>query len=207
MSEPLPFKYMAISDKRVCTEPIPDRVDRLAGLGVPAVQLRDKTVADSTRYHWVRQIDDKPDVFLMNGRADIARLGNFQGVHLPEHGLSREIIHTILPNSMIVGRSTHRPEQVRTASTRGYDYVLFGPVFPTPSKPDLTVGDIPGLEGLAEATNTVDIPVLALGGVTPDRIGDCLSAGAYGVAGIRALFQPENPRRNWNKIRNELPDL
>lgn len=105
---------------------------------------------------------------------------------------------------MIIGRSTHNVEQVKEASEKEFDYVLFGPVFPTPSKPNRTEENLPGLEGLEQATESADIPVLALGGVGPEKITDCLSAGANGAAGIRALFAPEEPKYNWKKIKTAL---
>lgn len=105
---------------------------------------------------------------------------------------------------MIIGKSTHTLRDVQEANQLGLDYVLFGPVFPTPSKPARDEDDIPGLRGLARAVGTASVPVLALGGVTPERVSVCLDAGAYGVAGIRALFSPEDPQENWTQIQEAL---
>jgi thiamine-phosphate diphosphorylase len=114
------------------------------------------------------------------------------------------VLRSLNEHDFLFGASTHSLPEVRRARRRDADYVTFGPVFPTPSKPDRDKKDIPGLNELAEVTDETDLPVLALGGVTPDRVEACLDAGAYGVAGIRALFEPENPIDHWNRIKTTI---
>ena len=82
----------------------------------------------------------------------------------------------------LIGCSTHSVEEVEAAGAAGADYVVFGPIFPTPSKPGAT--DLPGLPGLEHAARA-GIPVLALGGVDLRRLADVAGAGARGAAGIR----------------------
>lgn len=204
MSNPLSFRFMAISEQSVCPEPVPDRLNRLSDLGVPAVQIRDKSVDDRTRYKWLHKTKRQETDWLMNGRVDFALLEDLDGVHRPSNGIPLQELIRIGGKDLIYGQSTHSFDEARRAFEQGADYVLFGPVFPTPSKPNLGNDDIPGLDGLETVTNRVDGPVLALGGITPDRVPACLDAGAYGVAGIRVLFAPENPRSNWNQIQNSL---
>jgi thiamine-phosphate pyrophosphorylase len=86
----------------------------------------------------------------------------------------------------LIGVSCHTVGEVRAAEAEGADYAVFGPVFAPLSKTsDLAPR---GLEGLAQAARAVRIPVLALGGVTRDKINACITAGAAGIAGI-SLFQ------------------
>lgn len=203
MSNHPPFRYLAISDQGVCPDPVSERINRLFELGVPAVQFREKTQNDRIRHEWLRRVDSGPGRLLVNGRWDLATLASADGVHSPADGLPIEVLRE-LNNSFLYGASTHTGREVRNAEQSGTDYVTFGPVYPTPSKPNLDEDDVPGLEALSKITDETDLPVLALGGVTPSRVRDCLDAGADGVAGIRALFEPDDPAENWKRIQSTL---
>jgi thiamine-phosphate pyrophosphorylase len=90
------------------------------------------------------------------------------------------------PHGFIVGVSCHSLEAAKSAASSGADYIFFGPVFATPSK--AAFGSPQGLERLTEVCRSVNIPVLAIGGITRANISACFSAGASGIAAIR-LFQ------------------
>ncbi len=197
-----PPRYLAISDRSVCPEPIPRRVRRLLDLGVPAVQLRDKETDDRTRYGWIRTLRDRSDRLLVNSRADLAALGDLAGVHRAQHALPVPVLRSVMEEGM-VGVSTHSLKEARQAESRGADYVTFGPVFPTPGK-TRAAEPRPGLSGLERVCRRVRVPVLALGGVDPSRVPECLEAGAHGAAGIRALFGVEDPSDPWSRIRDPL---
>jgi thiamine-phosphate pyrophosphorylase len=204
MTTPLPFRYLAVTDQTVCPEPVPDRITRLNNIGVNGIQIRDKEQSDRSRYGWVEKIQDLECTKIFNGRVDVALLGSLDGVHLPWRGLDTSVVRDVGRPNMVYGRSTHTLEQLRTANNQNLDYVIFGPVFPTPSKPNLSSSDVHGLEGLHRATRLSDLPVLAIGGITPDRVKDCIRTGAYGVAGIRALMEPDSPETNWQTIKSTL---
>jgi thiamine-phosphate pyrophosphorylase len=89
-------------------------------------------------------------------------------------------------SATLVGRSCHSTEEARAAEAHGADYVIFGPVFATPSKAQF--GAPQGLERLAGVCRAVRIPVLAIGGIALENAAECWRAGASGVAAIR-LFQ------------------
>lgn len=194
-----PFRYLAISDRTVCPDPIPRRVRRLLKMGVPAVQLRDKTLEDRTRFEWIQSLRADSDRLLVNSRADLAALGGLAGVHRAQHALPVPVLRSVMGEGL-VGVSTHSLPEARDAEARGADYVTFGPVFPTPGK----TRSGPGLEGLERVCRKLEIPVLALGGVDPSRVSACLEAGARGAAGIRALFAPPDPEPAWSRIRDRL---
>ncbi len=205
VSRTIPFRYMAISDREVCPDPIPERVRELLDLGVPAVQIRDKTVSDRTRWEWLRSLPgNHRENVLFNSRVDFVVLAGLGGVHRARSSISTRSIRRVAKAELWVGVSAHDTGEALKAQQLGADYCTFGPIYPTPSKPRREVGEIPGLEGLDSVCRAVDIPVLALGGVGPGKVEACLEAGAHGVAGIRALFGPSDPAGAWNDIRRRL---
>jgi thiamine-phosphate pyrophosphorylase len=133
---------------------------------------------------------------IVNDRLDVALAAGAGGVHLGESSLpvaaARAWRHEneLTENSageFLVGASCHSVEAVRAAERDGADYVIFGPVFSTPSKEKF--GSPQGINRLAEASKAVSIPVLAIGGITPENAGDCIAAGAAGIAAIRMFSE------------------
>jgi thiamine-phosphate pyrophosphorylase len=124
---------------------------------------------------------------IVNDRLDIALAAGASGVHLGESsvpvGPLRELRR---PPDFVVGASCHSRESAVEAEKNGADYVIFGPVFATPTKAHF--GPPQGLLRLAHVCQSVRVPVLAIGGITPETFASCVEAGAAGVAAIR-LFQ------------------
>lgn len=126
---------------------------------------------------------------LVNDRADIARATGAHGVHLPADGLPVKAARRLVGAGALVGRSAHTPDDVRRAADDGADYVFLGPIWRTRSHPDRPAV---GLEALRAARH-VTIPVIAIGGVTPERAVACVEAGAFGAAAISALWYAPEP--------------
>jgi thiamine-phosphate pyrophosphorylase len=120
-------------------------------------------------------------VVLINDRADIA-VSAGAGVHLTTKSLSAEVVRSAFGPNLIIGVSTHSLEEAKAAECGGADFIVFGPVFETPSKKQY--GEPVGLEALRNVTIGVAIPVLALGGITLSNFRETLDAGAMGIAGI-----------------------
>ena len=126
---------------------------------------------------------------LVNERADVALAAEADGVHLPEAGLPVAAARELVGRDRLVGCSVHAADLLDARA--GADFVLFGPVYDTPAK--RAFGAPQGLERLAEVARTSAVPVLAVGGITPERVPDVLRAGASGVAVIGAILDARDP--------------
>jgi thiamine-phosphate diphosphorylase len=121
---------------------------------------------------------------LISSRCDIALATGAAGVNLPERDISVADARALL-GQRTVGRSVHSLQAAIDAQSDGADFVIFGPVWASESHPDSVPA---GVEALAQVARTLRIPLLAIGGVTEERIAECHAAGAAGYAAIR-LFQ------------------
>jgi len=125
-----------------------------------------------------------PVPVLVSSRIDIAQAVGAAGVNLPERDIAVPDARQML-GDRLVGRSVHSVEGARAAEAGGADFVIFGPVWASATHPDT----VPvGLEALSHVCRGVGIPVLAIGGVTLDRVARCRAAGAAGFAAI-GLFR------------------
>jgi thiamine-phosphate pyrophosphorylase len=120
---------------------------------------------------------------VVNGRADVARAAGAHGVHLPEHGLPAADVRAAFPD-LRVGVSCHGLESARRAQDAGAHYIVLGPVFATAGK------DRPlGLPALDAAVRALQVPVLAIGGITAANVASVWAIGAAGVAAIGAFLE------------------
>jgi thiamine-phosphate pyrophosphorylase len=119
---------------------------------------------------------------IVNDRVDAALAAGAHGVHLRGDSVRAPLVRAICPPAFIIGRSVHSAEEAdRVARDGGLDYLVFGTVFSTPSKPGRPAAG-PAL--LAEACSAVTLPVLAIGGITFERLGIVAGSGAAGFAAI-----------------------
>ena len=141
---------------------------------------------------------------LLNDRLDVALAAGAAGVHLGETSLPLERVIEWRRSSgrtdFVVGVSCHSVEAAQAAERGGTDYVFFGPVFATPSKAKF--GAPQGLVRLREVCGAVEIPVLAIGGVSADNARSCIEAGAAGVAAIRLFQDAKDEAEVVKRIRN-----
>ena len=124
---------------------------------------------------------------LVDDHLDLALAAGADGVHLGALDLPVADARAVLDRlgGGLVGATATTAEAAREAGAAGADYVGFGPVFPTSSKAN--PASVKGLAGLARACAAVRVPVIAIAGVTPERVGPCLDAGAWGVAVMTAV--------------------
>lgn len=127
-------------------------------------------------------------VVLVNDRADVARAAGVDGIHLPSAGLPLSAARSLLGEDALIGRSTHSIDEACEAANEGVDYVFLGPIWPTRSHPDRAP------LGTAALSAVQHVPVIAIGGVEPERVRLAIDSGAYGVAAISSLWHAPDPR-------------
>jgi len=124
----------------------------------------------------------------VGGRPDIAAAGGAHGVQLGNDDLGPVDARRVLPHGWI-GRSVHGLEEARRAIEEGADFLVLGSIYETPSHSGRPAAGI----GLLREVARLGRPVIAIGGITPERVPELKAAGAYGVAAIRALWQADDP--------------
>lgn len=169
-------------------------IERAIAARVDWIQIREKDLSARELVELMRKAIAAAATttkILVNDRLDVALAAGAAGVHLGGESTPvaemvrwRRSGHT--PSGFLIGASCHSLAEVLAAEHEGADYIFFGPVFATPSK--LQYGSPHGIEPLAEICSRASIPVIAIGGITPENAGECLRAGAAGIAAIR-LFQ------------------
>jgi thiamine-phosphate pyrophosphorylase len=162
-------------------------VEAATNAGVSIIQIREKNLSThflyELAYRCARIARSSDTKLLINDRSDVALAAGAHGVHLTARSIPANIVRKLLGPSSLIGVSTHAVEEVRNAREAGADFVVFGPVFETPSK--LQYGAPVGLTQLRKAVESnASFPVLALGGINPDNVAACFEQGAAGVAGI-----------------------
>lgn len=190
------FRLLLITDRRVSPDrALHDVVAAACGAGLRAVQLRERDLGGRELLDLARQLRDATSPsgarLFINDRVDIALAVEADGVHCPEEGWPPIRVKSMAEG--MVGVSAHSVGAARRAHELGADFVLFGPVFATPSK--AAWGDPQGISRLRDVAAAVTIPVFAVGGVTPANAPLCLQNGAAGVAAIRALLGAHDTRR------------
>jgi len=151
------------------------------------VRERDLETADLARLvgDLVRVSRGSGTRVVVNDRLDVALACGADGVHLRHDSVRAEAVRTIAPAGFLVGRSVNGLAEAEGAGP--VDYLIAGPVFPTPSKTAAT--PMLGLDGLAEVVQAVAVPVLAIGGITRERLDEVAAIGAAGAAGIGLFIE------------------
>ena len=186
--------YLVTDRKQTGGRPLTDVVEECLAAGLRAVQLREKDLSETeftalarsmrevTRRHGAR--------LFINGRLEAALAVGAEGLQRGHDALALSALRSRAPG-LSIGASVHSVEKARAAERDRADFIVFGPVYETPSKGDY--GPPQGLPALAKVVGAVKIPVLAIGGITPERVADVRAAGAHGVAVISAILTAERP--------------
>lgn len=201
------FNLCYITDRRGRTAAsLLPRVREAARLGVGLIQIREKDLATLELIDLLKgsmeAVRESECRLVVNDRLDLALALGARGVHLGNQSIPARAVRACIPTDFLMGVSSHSLEEVFAAEAAGADYALFGPVFSTPSK--TRYGPPLGLEKLAEAAHRATIPLLALGGITVERVKACLAAGARGVAGISIFQDADSLEERVRAIRRQM---
>jgi thiamine-phosphate pyrophosphorylase len=159
--------------------------------GADAIQLRDKEIGARDMYEHALRIREMLEeegsgcLFVVNDRVDVAQSAGAHGVHLGQEDLTAGAARELVGGNMVIGISATNVEEAVAAAGDGADYLGVGPVFETPSKAD-AVAPI-GLEGLRRIREAVELPIVAIGGISERNARQVFEAGADGIAVISAV--------------------
>ena len=170
---------------------------------VNAIHIREKQKSARELFQAVEMLSkDLPlSKIIINDRVDVALVTKAAGVQLAFHSLGAKVVKKALPH-LRVGCSIHSYHEGEKSLQDGADYVLFGHVFSSQSKPGKTPK---GLEELSRITK-LDIPVIAIGGITPGNTPQVLHAGANGIAVMSGVLDSPNPLITVHAYVNALKD-
>lgn len=201
-SNPTPpdLRLIVITDAAAAApRAVEERVAQALQAGAPAIQLRNKASTAAELFQEAIQLLDLARTFgarlFVNDRVDVALAAGADGVHLGPHDLpiaaARSAARNAGRHDFLIGGSADQPDHARRLVLDGADYIGCGAVFPTTSKPEAAHEEI-GPEGLARVVSAVDVPVVGIGGITPDNIRQIAGTHAAGAAVIQAVMAAEN---------------
>lgn len=166
-----------------------------AAAGSPVVQLRIKDTSDRDRFALTEQVADvctaHGTTLIVNDRVDLAQAVGADGVHLGADDLPVAAARKVLGPEKLIGATVRDTEAARRAEDEGASYLGVGPAYTTSTKYGLP--DPLGPERIGKVASAVGIPVIAIGGVTPDHVPTLLGAGAHGVAVVGAVWSASDP--------------
>ncbi|GBD26843.1 Thiamine-phosphate synthase [bacterium HR30] len=201
-----PRLYLVTDRRRTHGRDLLEVVEAALSGGVDGVQLREKDLPAREQYELARRLrplcERHGAMLLINDRIDVALAVKAHGVHLPVRSFLPSEARQILGSQAIIGASCHDLKEALRAAESGADFLVCGPVFPTPSKGNLA--SPLGVPALAAIARAVPLPVLAIGGVTQEAIPAIRAAGAHGAAVIRAILEAADPRETARDLVQKL---
>ena len=190
------FSLYLITDRhRTSGRPLIEVVRQALDGGVKAVQLREKDLSSLELYHLAiemrRLTADFDARLIINDRLDVALAVEADGVHIGVCSIPVAAARRVMGREKIIVYSAHAVDEALHAQSAGADFVTFGPVYHTPSKS--AYGEPSGVIMLANIVSALDIPVIALGGISQLNITEALSANVLSIAVISAIMAAANP--------------
>jgi thiamine-phosphate pyrophosphorylase len=187
--------YLVTDRKQTGGRDLEDVLARALEGGVRAIQLREKDLDTVEMFRLGERLLARTRaagaVLVVNDRVDVAMALGADGVHLTRRSLPPREARALVGPDMLLGVSCHNQEDVREALDGGVDFLVLGPIYATPSKarygPPLTS------EILRRARTICALPILAIGGISPERVPEVMAAGADGVAVISAVLAAPDP--------------
>jgi thiamine-phosphate pyrophosphorylase len=174
--------------------------------GAPVVQVRHKNCTDRELYDFAARVvalcAGSPTQCLVNDRVDVALAVGAVGTHLGADDLPMTAARRVAGPGHLLGGTARNPEQARRLVAAGADYLGVGPAYRTATKSGLP--DPVGPDVVGAVAHAVEVPVIAIGGVTAERVGELLAAGAWGVAVVDAVSGADDPTAATRRLLSEL---
>jgi thiamine-phosphate diphosphorylase len=193
----------AITDERIARRTDMAAVaEQLAAAGGSAIALhaRGRNLSGREHFELASQLSNPPTCLFVNDRLDVALAANASGVQLAAGSLPVSSARA-LNAQWWIGKSVHDLAQAETAQAEGADYLLIGPVYATATHPDRPPIGLDALRRIAR----LELPVIAIGGITAENAGAVRDTGAYGIAVIRALWDAADPATAAKGLLKEWP--
>jgi thiamine-phosphate pyrophosphorylase len=190
------FDVYVITDRQQTgNRPLQEVVEAALRGGVRALQLREKDLPPRQLYPLARDLRQLTQQYgarlLINDRIDVALAADADGVHLTTTSLPIGVTRQLMGAQRVIGVSTHNRGEALAAAEGGADFLVFGPIFFTPSK--AAYGEPVGLNALRAVRAAVKLPILAIGGIKKANLEQVLAAGADGIAVISAVIAADDP--------------
>ena len=164
--------------------------------GLSALQVREKDLGAGELAALCRRLRaltlHAEALLIVNDRVDVALAVGADAVQRTSTSLSVRDMIAVADKRLHIGASVHALQEAIDAESQGADWVVFGPVYDTPSK--RAYGPAQGLARLEAVARAVGVPVIAIGGITPERVAEVRAAGAAGVAVISAILEADSAR-------------
>jgi len=165
--------------------------------GVEAVQLREKDLGGKELLHLAERVmrlcEPYRAALLINDRVDVALAVDAHGVQIGGASVPIEAARALVGENKLIGASIHSLNEAEAAARAGADFLLFGPIYFTPSK--AAYGEPQGLAPLREVVEKISLPVYAIGGVNAENISEVKKTGVRGVALISAIISAADPEK------------
>lgn len=185
------MKLIAVTDNSHAVHELVTKISSIHHL-VDFIHIREKSKTTQeilTLLKLLAQQGVNKEKIVVHDRLDIALLTNNQNIHLPSHSLPVSEVRKAYPH-LRIGRSVHSLDEAKLAEAEGADYVLYGHCFETSCKK----GKAPnGINTIIDMKNELQIPVFAIGGITPERVHLLREVQADGVAIMSGIFSTDNP--------------
>lgn len=187
------FNLYVITNRHLCApKSLLTVVSEILDVGVKAIQLREKDLDDVTLFKLTKPISDLCQThnahLFINTNTKIAVEVGAAGVHLPDIDKSVAEVIAESDSDIFIGCSIHGVDAAKKREIQGADFITYSPIYPTVNKPQY--GPAVGIKNLEKLVKQVNLPVFALGGITPARVGECLGARASGVAVMSGVMSP-----------------
>ncbi|MBX3729694.1 MAG: thiamine phosphate synthase [Candidatus Sumerlaeia bacterium] len=184
-----------------------DQAERALAGGATAIQLRDKAAGGRALYDLALAFKalcrSHGALLFVNDRLDVALAAGADGVHLGQSDLPAAGTRPLVPPGFLIGVSASRPEWARAAEADGADYLGVGALYPTGTKGDARHIGLDGLRAVRAATR---LPIVGIGGIHCDAVGEILAAGADGVAVVSAIVGAPDIAAEARRFRQRLDE-